>query len=118
MTVLGPVLLNLGPVSLPIQANRTRNICQNSVKYRPTRQYPCSPLQLQSELHQKDLRINLKYVQIQGPENEAVLEADMFLALSLIVGFYVSRGSITGRRVVISVKRPCQITVICQISQI
>ena len=61
-----------------------------------------------TQLHQKDLRINLELVQILGPGNQWYLEADTNLALSLIVGFYVSRGSIMVRRVVISVKRPCR----------
>ena len=60
-----------------------------------------------SELHQKDLRINLKSVHFWDPEYELFLRADTKLALSLIVGFYVSRGSITGRRVDIQYPRPC-----------
>ena len=71
--------------------------------------YPCSPLQLAIELHQKDLRINPVLVHIWDPENEAVLRADMFLALFLIVRFYVSRGSYCRRRVDIPVIRPCQL---------
>ena len=84
----------------------------NSVKYRPTATYTDPRLHGNTELHQKDLRINLKSVQISGPENELFLEADTNLALSLIVRFYVSRGSIMVRRVVILYPRPCQITVI------
>ena len=49
------------------------------------------PLHRNLELHQKDLRINLKYVQILGPGYEVILRADMFLALSLIVLFYHAR---------------------------
>ena len=51
------------------------------------------PLQYSDELHQKDLRIMPVLLHIQGPENEAVLEADTFLALFLIVGFRVSEAS-------------------------
>ena len=71
----------------------------------------CQRLQENAELHQKDLRINLKLVHIWDPENEAVLGADTFLALSLIVPLLVSRGSITVRRVDIPVKRPCKLSV-------
>ena len=52
-----------------------------------------SPLQRADELHQKDLRINQYLVHFWDPENEAVSEADTFLALFLIVGFSVSQGS-------------------------
>ena len=93
----------------PIQANTTRVIGQNSVKYRPTAAITGSPLQLADELHQKDLRINLKYCHILGPETEADLRADMFLALSLIVPFNVPRDPYTDRRVDIPVKRPCEL---------
>ena len=54
------------------------------------------------------------FVQISGPRIRPYLEADMFLALSLIVEKWVSGRSITVLRVDIPVKRPCQITVICQ----
>ena len=94
---------------VPIQANRTRNLGQNSVKYRPTLRNSASPLQQDSELHQKDLRINLYLGHIWDPEIKAFLRADMFLALSLIVDKSVSRGSIMARRVVIPVKRPCEL---------
>ena len=96
--------------NMPIQANRTLRIGQNSVKYRPTASTSASPLQYASELHQKDLRINLEYCHILGLRTEANLRADTLLALSLIVGFYVSRGSIMPRRVVISVIRPCKVS--------
>ena len=69
----------------------------------------CQRLQHSAELHQKDLRINLKYGHIQDPENETVLEADTFLALSLIVEILVSDGSYWPRRVDIPVKRPCEL---------
>ena len=91
MTVLlslGPVLLGYGP---PIQANRTRDIRQNGVKYRPTGYTSASRLQQLNELHQKDLRINPLYVHILGLRMRHVLRADMFLALFLIVVFYVLR---------------------------
>ena len=45
------------------------------------------PLHASVELHQKDLRINMVLLQIQGPENEADLRADTNLALFLIVAF-------------------------------
>ena len=55
------VLLSLGPVSLtlgpPIQANSYEEYGQNSVKYRPALRYSGTPLQRDTELHQKDLRI-------------------------------------------------------------
>ena len=66
-------------------------IGQNSVKYRPTLNLTGTPLQFQGELHQKDLRINLKTVQILGLRMRPVLEADTFLALSLIVAIYHAR---------------------------
>ena len=66
------------------------------------------PLQRDTELHQKDLRINLETVQILGPGTEVILEADTNLALSLIVRFYASDGSITARRVDIQYPRPCR----------
>ena len=50
-----------------------------------------SRLQYSDELHQKDLRIMPLFVHISGPENEAVLGADTFLALSLIVAYSVYR---------------------------
>ena len=83
----------------------------NSAKYRHTRRYTDPPLHQNTELHQKDLRINLKSVHILGPENELFLAADTNLALSLIVRFSVSRGSLMARRVDILYPRPCQITV-------
>ena len=55
--------------------------------------YTFPPLQRDTELHQKDLRINPYLVQIQGPGIRPYLQADTFLALFLIVVFYVSRGS-------------------------
>ena len=66
------------------------------------------PLQLSTELHQKDLRINLKTGHILGPGTEAILEADTNLALSLIVAFSASDGSISRRRVDIPVITPCR----------
>ena len=51
------------------------------------------PLHRTRELHQKDLRIIPYFMHILGPENEAISRADMFLALSLVVGFQVSDGS-------------------------
>ena len=51
------------------------------------------PLQQNTELHQKDLRINLELVHILGMVHEAVSRADMFLALSLIVDISWSHGS-------------------------
>ena len=86
------------------------DIRQNSVKYRPTVLSYASRLQQRAELHQKDLRISLYLVHIQGPENEADLRADMFLALFLIVAFYASGPSHLRRRVDIPRIRPCQIT--------
>ena len=74
----------------------------------------CQRLQQNTELHQKDLRILLVFMHILGPENEAVLQADMFLALSLIVRFYTWEGAITARRLDIQYPRPCQITDLCQ----
>ena len=71
----------------PYWANRPRDNGQNSVKYRPTLRYTVPALQFNTELHQKDLRINLEMVHIWDPENEAYLRADTNLALSLIVGF-------------------------------
>ena len=90
---LVPVLLNLVPVSYPYPANRTWSIGQNSVKQCQTVTLSASRLQLADELHQKDLRIMPVLVQIWAPENEAVLEADTILALSLIVAISLSRGS-------------------------
>ena len=51
-----------------------------------------SPFHGGVELHQKDLRINLVFLQILGPGIELILQADTFLALSLIVGISLSRG--------------------------
>ena len=82
---LGPVLLNYGPVIVPIQANTMAKQCQNSVKTVPTVPYRPPPFQQRDELHQKDLRINLDFLHILGPGYEGYLQADMFLALSLIV---------------------------------
>ena len=105
---LGPVLLNLGPVSYPYPANRVSHHGQNSAKQCQNGDTVPSRLQLATELHQKDLRKVAVLLQIWGPENEAVSEADTFLALFLIVGFYVSAGSNKRRRVHIPVKRPCK----------
>ena len=110
LLILGPVLLYLGPVEPPYWANRTLRIGQNSVKYSHTLGYRDTPLQYTAELHQKDLRINLVLVHILGLRMRHVLRADTFLALFLIVGFYVSRGSLLPRRVVISVIRPCKLS--------
>ena len=118
MTVLlssGPVLLNVGP---PFQANRPRDIRQNSVKYRPTHRTTGSPLQRADELHQKDLRINLFLGHILGPGTEANLRADTFLALSLIVPYSVLRDPYTARRIDIPVKRPCKLLEIRQFLRI
>ena len=49
------------------------------------------PLHFSDELHQKDLRIIPETVHILGPETEAYLRADTFLALSLIVAISVYR---------------------------
>ena len=86
----------MDPWDLPtrlIEPGTTVKTAPNSVKYRPTRRYGHRPLQHSGELHQKDLRINQYFMHIQGPENEAVSEADTFRALSLIVEFYTSGGS-------------------------
>ena len=69
------------------------------------------PFQHGVELHQKDLRIIVEFPQILGPGIEVILEADMFLALSLIVPFYVHRDPFTRRRVDIQYPRPCQLSV-------
>ena len=66
---LGPVLLSMGPC---IQANRVWKQCQNSAKYRPALRYTGWPFHGRGELHQKDLRINLEYVQIRGPVQDPV----------------------------------------------
>ena len=98
MTVLlslGPVLLSFGPVEHCIQANTTVKHGQNSAKYRPTVLTRASRLQRNNELHQKDLRINLKYGSILGPESEVILGADTFLALFLIVVFHAWEGATT-----------------------
>ena len=65
----------------------------NSAKYRPTARYSSRPLHHSDELHQKDLRIIPVSVHILGPENELFIEADTFLALSLVVAKTVSGGS-------------------------
>ena len=44
----------------------------NSAKYRPTAKYSDTPLQRNTELHQKDLRISLYLVHILGSAREAV----------------------------------------------
>ena len=90
---LGPVLLNLGPVYTPIQANRTWSIGQNSAKQCQTVPYSANPLQHADELHQKDLRKLPYFLHILGPGTEVYLQADTFLALSLVVGFHVSEAS-------------------------
>ena len=84
-----PVPLNYGPWRPPIQANSLWDHGQNSVKQCQTVPDSVLPLQYASELHQKDLRINLVLLHIWDPENEAVLRADTFLALFLIVGIHV-----------------------------
>ena len=71
-----------------------------------------------TELHQKDLRINSKTGHILGPEIEVILEADTFLALSLIVEFMVSGGSYCRRRVDNPVIRPCKVLEITQFLRI
>ena len=63
------------------------------VKYRPTLRYTKQPLQLADELHQKDLRIIPYLLHFLGLRLRHVSEADTFLALSLIVGIYVSEAS-------------------------
>ena len=68
-----------------------------------------TPLQHEAELHQKDLRIIAEFLHISDVRNSGILRADMFLALSLIVGFWVSDGSNSGRRVDIPVIRPCKV---------
>ena len=88
---LVPVLLNLGPVPYPYWANTVLEHGQNSAKQCQTVTNQCQRLHQNAELHQKDLRINLKYGYILGPGSEGILRADTFLALSLIVRFYVHR---------------------------
>ena len=78
---LGPVLLYLGPVGPPFQANRPRDIRQNSAKYRPTVLPRASRLQLPGELHQKDLRINLVFMHILGLRMRHVPEGGHVLGL-------------------------------------
>ena len=58
----------------------------NSVKTVPNRLTAYPRLQHGDELHQKDLRKVVYFLQIWGPENEVYSQADMFPALSLIVG--------------------------------
>ena len=72
------------------------------------------PLQYGSELHQKDLRINLVLVHILGPETELFYEADTFLALSLIVANSMPRDPFSRRRVDIPVIRPCKLSDLSQ----
>ena len=69
-----------------------------------------APFHSRAELHQKDLRIIRYFLQILGPGNEVNSQADTFLALSLIVAFYVPMASFSARRVDIQYPRPCQIT--------
>ena len=95
----------MGP---PYQANTTVQHGQNSVKQWPNSAKQCQRLHRNDELHQKDLRINVDFMHILGPENERVLRADMFLALSLIVSIYVPGPSFNRRRVDIQYPRPCQ----------
>ena len=83
----------MGPVGPPYQANTTAQHGQNSVKQCQQCHTQCQRLQRNTELHQKDLRIMSVLLQILGPENQRYLRADMFLALSLIVRFHVSRRS-------------------------
>ena len=87
--------------------------CQNSAKYRPTATYTVPRLQYSTELHQKDLRINPYLGHIWDPEIKVFLEADTFLALSLIVRVYASDGSYTARRIDIQYPRPCQLLETC-----
>ena len=54
---LVPVLLNLGPVIPPYQANRVPSYGQMRSKQCRTVPRQCHPLQHDDELHQKDLRI-------------------------------------------------------------
>ena len=65
----------------PIQANRTRDIGQNSVKYRPTVPYTVPPFQQRTELHQFYLRINLELVHILGMVLRHVLQGGHVLGL-------------------------------------
>ena len=58
----------------------------------PTRYTDPAPLQYSVELHQKDLRILLVLLQILGPGLRSYLEADTFLALSLVVAIWVHNG--------------------------
>ena len=55
LLILGPVLLILGPVHTPIQANRTLQPGQNSAKLSKTVRYTKQPLQYTSELHQNSV---------------------------------------------------------------
>ena len=90
LTLFGTVLTLFGP---PYQANSFMEIGQNSAKYRPALRYTGRPFHRADELHQKDLRINLIFLQILGLRTEGILRADTFLALSLIVENTVPRPS-------------------------
>ena len=52
-----------------------------------------SPFHSHGELHQKDLRIIPYFLHILGPGNQRYSKADMFLALSLIVGISMPEAS-------------------------
>ena len=90
---LVPVLLNLVPVPYPYWANTTVQHGQNSVKQCKQCQTECQRLHGNSELHQKDLRIIALFLHISGSRNKGNIEADTFLALSLIVAYSVSQAS-------------------------
>ena len=55
-----------------IQVPNSAKTVPNSAKYRPTRATADQPLQKNTELHQKDLRINLVLVYILGMVLEGV----------------------------------------------
>ena len=75
-----------------------------------------SPFHGAGELHQKDLRINLDFLQFLGPGNRGIPEADTFLALSLIVVNSMPRDPFTARRVDIPVIWPCEVSETCRYS--